>query len=118
MCCQSQYVVKNLTILFKNAQDALSYTTPYNLKGTQSSHSISFPSNHFQRDPRLPIVEVNKFQGSDPTGWVTQMEHCFYLHDITNDLEKLMYGVLHLDSKHCKWWKWRKNVFHGYVFWI
>jgi hypothetical protein len=43
---------------------------------------------------------VNKFDGSDPTSWVTQMEHYFSLHGITDDLAKLCYGVLHLDLEH------------------
>jgi hypothetical protein len=42
-------------------------------EGETSSHS--FQPHHFQRDIRLPRVDVTKFDGSDPTGWVTQMEH-------------------------------------------
>jgi hypothetical protein len=40
---------------------------------------------------------VNKFDGSDPMGWVTQMEHYFSLHGITDDLIKLCISVLYLD---------------------
>jgi hypothetical protein len=32
-----------------------------------SSHSLHFQSNSFQHDPHPPCVEVNKFDGSDPT---------------------------------------------------
>jgi hypothetical protein len=36
---------------------------------------------------------MNKFDGLDPLGWVTQMEHYFSLHGITDDLHKLnMWG--------------------------
>jgi hypothetical protein len=42
---------------------------------------------------------VKKFDGLDPTG-VTQMEHYFSLHGITDDLSKLHYGILHLDLEH------------------
>jgi hypothetical protein len=59
-------------------------------------------------------VDVNKFDGSDPTEWVTQMEHCFSLYDIIDELEKLRYCVLHLDQE-C--WQWRKNDRQGYVAW-
>jgi hypothetical protein len=62
-----------------------------------SSHS--FQPHHFQRDIRLPWVDVTKFDGSNPTGWVTQMEHYFSLYNITDDLAKLWYGVLHLDQE-------------------
>jgi hypothetical protein len=70
-------------------------------EGETSSHS--FQPHHFQRDIRLPWVDVTKFDGSDPTGWVTQMEHYFSLYNITNDLAKLQYGVLHLDQEHWQW---------------
>jgi hypothetical protein len=54
-------------------------------------------------------VDVTKFDGSDPTGWVTQMEHYFSLYGITDDLAKLWYGVLHLDQERWQWWQWRKT---------
>jgi hypothetical protein len=81
-------------------------------EGETSSHS--FQPHHFQRDIHLPRVDVTKFDGSDPTGWVTQMEHYFSLYNITDDLAKLWYGVLHLDQEH---WQWRKTSRQGYIFW-
>jgi hypothetical protein len=62
-------------------------------------------------------VDVTKFDGSDPIGWVTQMEHCFSLYKITNDLAKLRYGVLHLAQERWKWWQWRKTSRQGYIAW-
>jgi hypothetical protein len=62
-------------------------------------------------------VDVTKFYGSDPTGWVTQMEHYFSLYGIIDELAKLRYGVLHLDQEHWKWWQSRKNACQGYVAW-
>jgi len=67
-------------------------------EGDTSSTSQIFQSNHFQRDLHLPRVDMNKFDGSDPTGWVTPMEHYFSLHGITDELAKLRY-VLHLDPE-------------------
>jgi hypothetical protein len=63
-------------------------------EGEHSSHSHTFQPHHFQRNLRLLRVDVTKFDGSDPTGWVTQMERYFSLYDITDDLAKLWYGVL------------------------
>jgi hypothetical protein len=117
MCQQSQEAMNNLTTMFKQSQDPLSSAPPYNPKGIESSHSTSFHSNHFQHDLCLPRVEVNKFDGLDPMGWVTQMEHYFSLHDITDELAKLHYGVLYLDLERWKWWKWSKNACQGYVAW-
>jgi hypothetical protein len=88
---------------------------PKKTEGETSSHS--FQPHHFQRDIRLPRVDVTKFDGSDPTGWVTQMEHYFSLYNITDDLAKLRYGVLHLDQERWQWWQWRKTSRQGYIAW-
>jgi hypothetical protein len=88
---------------------------PKNTEGETSSHS--FQPHHFQRDLRLPRVDVTKFDGSDPTSWVTQMEHYFSLYNITDDLAKLRYGVLHLDQERWQWWQWRKTSRQGYIAW-
>jgi hypothetical protein len=84
-------------------------------EGETSSHS--FQPHHFQRDIRLPWVDVTKFDGLDPMGWVTQMEHYFSLYNITDDLTKLRYGVLHLDQERWQWWQWRKTSRQGYIAW-
>jgi hypothetical protein len=76
---------------------------------------MDFHSNSFHHDPCLPRVEVNKFDGWDPTRWVTQMERYFSLQHITDKLEKLHYGVLYLDLERYQWWKWCKNACQGYV---
>jgi hypothetical protein len=90
---------------------------PLHTEGETSSHSQNFQPHHFQRDLRLPHVDVTKFDGSNPTGWVTQMEHYFSLYGITDELAKLRYGVLHLDQERWRWWQWRKNAHQGYVAW-
>jgi hypothetical protein len=90
---------------------------PLYTKAETSSHSHNFHPHHFQSDLCLPCVDVTKIDGSDPTGWVTQMEHYLYLYDITNDLAKLQYGVLHLDQEHWRWWQWIKIAHQGYVSW-
>jgi hypothetical protein len=73
-------------------------------EGETSSQSHTFQPHHFQRDIHLPRVDVTKFDGSDPTSWLTQMEHYFSLYNITDDLVKLWYGVLHLYQEHWQWW--------------
>jgi hypothetical protein len=64
-----------------------------------SSHSLYFQSNSFHHDPYLPHVEVNKFDGFDHIGWVTQMEHYFSLHGIIDKLAKIHYVFFYLDTK-------------------
>jgi hypothetical protein len=90
---------------------------PLHTEVETSSHSHNYQPHHFQCDLRLPRVEVTKFDGSDPTGWVTQMEHYFSLCGITDDLAKLQYGVLHLDQERWQWWQWRKTARQGYIAW-
>jgi hypothetical protein len=82
-------------------------------EGETSSHS--FQPHQFQRNIRLPRVDVTKFDGSEPTGWVTQMDHYFSLYKIIDDLAKLHYGVLHLDQERWQWWQWRKTSHQGYI---
>jgi hypothetical protein len=62
-------------------------------------------------------VDARKFDGSDLTSWVTQMEHYFSLYDIIDELDKLWYDVIHLDQERWQWWQWRKNSCPGYVVW-
>jgi hypothetical protein len=81
--------MNKLTPMFTQSEDPFSSAPPYNPEGSESSHFTLFHSNHFQRKLLLPRIEVNKFDGIDPTGWVTQMEYYFSLHDITDDLAKL-----------------------------
>jgi hypothetical protein len=88
---------------------------PPHTEDENSSHSHNFQHHHFQRDLRLPRVDVTKFDGSDPTGWVTQMEHYFSLYCITDDLAKLQYGVLNLDQEHWQWWQRGKSYRQGYI---
>jgi hypothetical protein len=94
-----------------------SSNSPLHTDGEHSSHSHNFQHHHFQCDLRLPRVDVTKFDGSDPTGWVTQMEHYFSLYDIIDDLARLRYGVLHLDQERWQWWQWRKTSRQGYIAW-
>jgi hypothetical protein len=96
--------------------DHFSEAHPMN-EGKTSSHPHTIQSHHFQCDIHLLRVDVTKFDGSDPTGWVTQMEHYFSLYGITDDLAKLRYGVLHLDQERWQWWKWRKTSRQGYIAW-
>jgi hypothetical protein len=78
---------------------------------------MAFHSNSLHHDPHLPRVEVKNFDGSDPTSWLTQMEDYLFLHGVTDDLEKVYYGVLYLYIEQWKWWKWHRNTFQGYFAW-
>jgi hypothetical protein len=73
---------------------------PLHTEGETSSHSQNFQPHHFQHDLRLPCVDVTKF-----------------LYDITDDLAKLRYGILHQDQEHWQWWQWIKTTRQGYVTW-
>jgi hypothetical protein len=97
--------------------EPLLFDPPLHTKDETFSHSNNFHPHHFQCDLCLPRVDVTKFYGSDPTSWVTQMEHYFSLYDIRNNLAKLWYGVLHIDQERWQWWQWRKTIHQGYVAW-
>jgi hypothetical protein len=117
MTTHLEYVVSMICTKMHIPADPLLYDPPLHTKDETSSHSHNSNPHHFQHDLRLLWVDVTKFDGSDPTGWVTQMEHYFSLYDITYDLAKLRYGVLHLDQEHWQWWQWRKIARQVYVSW-
>jgi hypothetical protein len=112
---QLESVFASLCTKLKIPTDDSFFDAPPKTEGEHSSHSHTFQPHHFQRDLHLPRVDVTKFDGSDPTGWVTQMEHYFSLYGITDDLAKLRYGVLHLDQER---WQWNeKTSRQGYIAW-
>jgi hypothetical protein len=47
---------------------------PPKTEGEHSYHSHTFEPHHFQCDLCLLRVDVTKFDGLDPTGWVTKMD--------------------------------------------
>jgi hypothetical protein len=82
----------------------------YHSKSPHSSHYENTHNSHSPWGPpnsrnKLPKVEMNKFNGFDPIGWVSQMEHYFSLHDIKDDDTKLQVGVMYLDQECWKWWQ-------------
>jgi hypothetical protein len=87
---------------------------PPHIEAGTSSQSHNFQPHLFQRDLCLSLVDMTKFDGSNPTGWVTKMEHYFSLYDIKDDLAKLQHGILHIDQER---WQWIKNSYQGYIPW-
>jgi hypothetical protein len=114
---QLESVLSTLCTKLHIPTDNPSSDSPPHTEAENSSHSHNFQHHHFQRDLRLLRVDVTEFDGLDPTGWVTQMEHYFSLYDITDDLAKLRYGVLYLDQERWQWWQWRKSSRQGYITW-
>jgi hypothetical protein len=114
MTTQLESVISMICTKLHIPTDPPLFDPPSHTEAETSSHSHNFQPHHFQRDLCLPRVDVTKIDGSDPTGCVTQMEHYFSLYNITNDLAKLRYGVLHLDQER---WQWRKTSHQGYIAW-
>ena len=40
------------------------------------------------------MIDMHKFNGSNPSSYVTQMEHLFSLHDIKDNTQKIEIWVL------------------------
>jgi hypothetical protein len=81
---------------------------------THSSHS-PWGSPHSWN--KVPKVDMHKFDGSNPAGWVSQMEQYFSLHNIWDDETKLHVGVLYLDQEQWQWWQWHKKCYPGIPTW-
>jgi hypothetical protein len=103
--------------LLRWSMNPFSLEQPSYQEDVDSYHFKNPHSHHLHHDPCLPNVEVNKFDGWDAMGRVTQLEHYLSLHGITNELVKPCYNVLYLDLQHSKSWKWHKNSYQGYVSW-
>jgi hypothetical protein len=114
---QLEFVFLTLCTKLHIPTDNPSPNSPPHIEGENSSQNHNFHHHQFQCDLCLLRVDVTKFDCSDPTSWVTQMEHYFSLYGITYDLAKLWYSVLHLDQEHWQWWKWRKTSRQRYIAW-
>ena len=55
--------------------------------------------------PHGPKMDMQKFDGTDLEGWVSQMEHLFFLHNICTANDKYQVALLYLDVEHWQWWK-------------
>jgi hypothetical protein len=117
MTTQLESVISMICTKLDIPADNSLFEPPPHTEAETSSHSHNFQPHHFQRDLCLLRVDVTKFDGSNPTSWVTQMEHYLSLYDIIDDLSKLRYGVLHLDQERWQLWKWRKTSCQGYIAW-
>jgi len=58
----------------------------------ESSHHIHFHGNHQHSHPWPPKLDIYKFDGSNLTVWVAQMEQYFLLNDIQYDETKIRVG--------------------------
>jgi hypothetical protein len=101
-------ITKSLSSLTQQLQEFVMHNKgkhpKYHYEATHSSH---YENTHLSHSPwaspnswnKVPKVEMHKFDGLDPTGWVSQMEHYFSLHDIRDDETKLHVGVMYLDQE-------------------
>jgi len=70
------------------------FSHPQTSLGLQNSNSMD--NNIWHHSPK---VDLNNADGSNPSVWVTQMEHYFSLQGISNDMMKLTLWVLYLDPE-------------------
>jgi hypothetical protein len=74
----------------------------------------------FRVDTYFDIFKPQRFVVTRINPWLRDsytQEHYLFLYNITDDLAKLWYGVLHLDQECWQWWQWRKNSRQGYIAW-
>ena len=92
----------------------------YEPHGEETSHAkndplsfglFTFPphtTGDTRHGPRGPKLDVQKFDGTDPAGWVSQMEHFFCLNNIFIADHKYQVGLLYLDAERWQWWQCHK----------
>ena len=64
-----------------------------------------------------PKLDMHKFDGMDPAGLVSQMEHFFYLHNMCTYVDKYQITLVYLDVEFWKWWHWNKQCMGGHLDW-
>jgi hypothetical protein len=77
----------------------------------ENSHYFCSPLDSPQYWTKVPKVDMLIFDGSNPIGWVSQMEQYFSLHDIRDDEEKIHVGILYLDKERWKCLEWHKKCY-------
>jgi len=81
------------------------------------SHHLHFHGNDQHSHPRPPKLDMYKFDGSNPSIWVSQMEQYFTLNHIVDDETKLRVGGLYLDQERSKWWQWHYKCYPREITW-
>jgi hypothetical protein len=100
-----------LTEVVQHIKGKKSLEANYEPHGEETSHAEKDPLSfglfnsppHTMGDtshgPRGPKLDMQKFDGTDPAGWVSQMEHFFCLHNICTTDDKYQVALLYLDAE-------------------
>lgn len=89
----------------------------YEQGGARTTFPLFGPDKNHPRDQntwhRFPKLDMHKFEGSYPTGWVSQMEKYFHLHNIIDPKTKLKVRVIYLNVECFRWWQWHLKSIGG-----
>lgn len=76
----------------------------YNLGKEQPSYGFLNSQNDILGDTHQgicgPQLDMHKFDGIDPIGWILQVEHFLFLHHINSNTKKYQVALLYLDAEH------------------
>lgn len=64
-----------------------------------------------------PKSNMHKFDGTNSAGWVSQMEHLFFLHNIYTEVDKYQISLLYLHVECWQWWKRDKQCMGSHLNW-
>jgi hypothetical protein len=67
--------------------------------------------------PHGSKLDMQKFDGTALEGWVSQMEHFVFLHNICVADDKYQVALLYLDAKCWQWWQWHKQCICDHIEW-
>jgi hypothetical protein len=67
-----------------------------------------------RHEPRGSMLDMQKFDGTDLEGWVSQMEHLFCLHSTCTANDKYQLALLYLDVER---WQWNKQCIGSHIEW-
>ena len=75
-------------------------------------HTHPPPNRDLPLSQRPPKLDMQKFDGSNPSAWLAQMEQYFKLNRLQDDWTKIGVATMYLDSQRWQWalWHQRRNV--------
>ena len=80
-------------------------------------NSLSHTLGDTHQGHRGPKLDMHKFDSTYMAGWVSQMEHFFFLHNIHTNVDKYQMVLFDLDAQCLKWRQWHKQCMVGPLNW-
>eukprot|EP00253_Pinus_taeda_P019119 PITA_19119 len=76
------------------------------------------PNRDLPLSQRPPKLDMQKFDGSNPSAWLAQMEQYFELNHLQDDWTKIRVATMYLDSQRWQWAEWHQRCNAPFSSWV